>query len=247
MFADRFSRHAIKLGKNIQSDHDILQKELIVPVKSGDDSSHHDDLKTDDPMLEDKQQLQSRQGPSVQQLIEYKQHIQMENNRRLHRENLAKMAETRRNEEQILTTNTPVNGDGVPEGGFKPENGIGSSRTVPDKRNVKPLQKPVATSREEEELLNEETHFGSGKRRLTERNRSKVTAVGANVAYLTRGMTNRRLSTMKPLVCKVCGNVMESEANQSLTDFEQTQGKPNDSCYYSTKVFIRWESLYFRS
>ena len=201
-------------------------------MKSGEDSSHHDP-KTDDPMLEDNQQLQSNQEPSVKQLIEYKQHIQMENNRRLHRENLAKIAETRRTEEQILETNIPVNGD------FKPENGIGSSQIVPDKRNIKPLQKPVATSREEEELLNDETHFGSGKRRLTERNRNKLTAVGANVAYLTRGMTNRRLSTMKPIVCKVCGNVMESEANQSLTDFEQTQGETNDSCYCSTKVSVR--------
>lgn len=195
-------------------------------MKRADDSSHHDH-KTDDPMLEDNQQLQTSQEPSVKQLIEYKQHIQVENNRRLHRENLAQIAETRRKEEQIFESNMPVNTGGAPEGGVRPEDRIGSSQIVPDQRNVKPLQKPVAKSREEEELLNEETHFGSGKRRLTERNRSKITAAGANVAYLTRGMTNRRSSTMQPLVCKVCGNVMDSEANQSLTDFEQTQGKTN--------------------
>ena len=246
---DNFSRHLIKLGKDIQSDHDILTEELIPPVKSRGDPSSADQRPTHS-MSEDDQQMQTNQYPSTKQLIDYKQHIQTANNRRLHREKLAKIAEERRNQEQVLGVNIPYGAEEQQTRG----DGLNSPQIVPDEESSKSLQKPVAKSREDEELLKDEAYFGSSKRRTTDRNKNKMTTVGLDMAYMTsRRLTNPRLSMgnidgtafspMGHIVCKLCGQVIENDTNRSSADLQQAQGKTNDFCLWHRSSAIENPSV----
>ena len=108
MLANRVGQQVVRLAKNIRSDHDILEEELIQPMKTKENLP----IKTDDQI-----ETQTHEEPSVKQLIKYKQNIRLENDRRLHREHLASLATAAREKEQISLPNVSKMPIEVPQEG----------------------------------------------------------------------------------------------------------------------------------
>ncbi|CAF1429756.1 unnamed protein product [Adineta ricciae] len=181
VFANRVGQQVILSGKNIRSDHDILQDELLTRKKL-----HTPTLNVNmDNISEDVQQLETHDEPSVRQLVKYKQNIHTENKRRRHREELAELAKQIHDREEIFQQNN------VAEANDKKQ-----FETNDTERTAQP--------KAEEDVLNEEDVFQSRKQRFRERhtNKSLTTRTFEN---------GNKVPRMYGCVCQVCGSVMNDE------------------------------------
>ncbi|CAF3421750.1 unnamed protein product [Rotaria sp. Silwood1] len=228
IFANRLSQQVVKMGKNIRSDRDILEEELIKPIKTKSTTSSTANV-SNNTVSEDLQNAETHEQPSALQLIKYKQQIHIENDRRLHREKLAELAKTQREKEQFYS--------GVSS---KPEE-IPSQQTlyndetltqvVPTQTSSTQLQyKPIVKSREEEELLNDENIFQPRKQRHRERQRNRLMPSLTNTSYLRgRPTIDSQLSIKRDdgsLICKSCGHVLDEQENQSIVHSQQVSAIP---------------------
>ena len=100
---DHSTQRVVRLGKDLQSDHDILQEEFIRPIRTKDETPQHHDTMVPSK-LDDPDQPPTHEQPSVLQLVKYKQNLRAQQDRRLHRKQLADLAEQTRAAEGFLHT-----------------------------------------------------------------------------------------------------------------------------------------------
>ena len=217
------------MGKDIRSDHEILEEELIKPTKAKANVSSI--TNTDVPLTsEDPLHAETHDEPSIKQIIKYKQKIRTENDRRLHREKLAELAKQAYGKEQSLQSDLLTNPDEVHELQKSDDNQT-LSNIAPVKKVTKSSYVPIARSKEEEEILNDENIFQP--RRQREKYRNKLSTSQSNTPYPRRqsigdmGSTGRREDGkfMQSGVCKVCGNIMNNEDNQLVSDSRKNSGE----------------------
>ena len=218
----RLSQRGVTMGKDIRSDHDILDEEVIRPVKSKPDDAPTNGHTPLDSALDDLQNGQTHEQPSVLQLIKYKQQIRTENDRRLHRQKLAELAMHQREKElsvqsDLMAGPVEIEQKQVDEDqqtpSTKAETGVG-----------KALQKLSVKTKEEEDILDDENVFQPRKQRTRGRQKTTVTLSRANTPYI-RGLngpegppsTRRGDESFAPMmqfsICKKCGDIMSNDEN----------------------------------
>ncbi|CAF1507591.1 unnamed protein product [Adineta ricciae] len=181
MFANRVGQQVILSGKDIRSDHDILQDELLTRKKLHTPTSNviMDDISNE------VQQLETHDEPSVRQLVKYKQNIRTENKRRRHREELAELAKQIHDREEIFQQNNVAETD--------------------DKKQFETHDTELAAQpKAEEDVLNEEDVFQSRKQRFRERHKDR------SLTTRTFEDGNKA-PRMHGCICQVCGSVMNDE------------------------------------
>jgi rubrerythrin len=193
------------MRKDIRSDRDILEEEVIKPtkIKSTTNISFNS-------AIDDLQNTQRYDEPSVQHLIQYKQQIRIENDRRLHREKLAELARNQRKNEQYFQSDFSL----------KPE----ENQQQKLDNNIKLSHKPIVKSKEEEEILNDENVFQHKQYRYKERQRNKLPTSHIHGRYITDFPSSMKKSDQN-LICKVCGNVINEKDNQPIVYSQQNSGK----------------------
>lgn len=207
-FPDRFGKQAIKLGRKVQSDRDILEEELIKPLKTTSSNAPRP-ITSADTISENLQQTQTSDQSSLAQIIAYKQKVNEENNRRLHREHLADLAKKANEAEKAFESNIPKVLDSSQ---YQLPHQHELSATDSDRTNVALVKKPIAGSKEEEEILNDEMSFRARRDRNRDRNRNK-------------GLRSRPTTpTMRAGICKACGNPIN---NRYLTNTSSLQQVPD--------------------
>ncbi|CAF2986392.1 unnamed protein product [Rotaria sp. Silwood2] len=218
VFANRLSQQAVKLGKDIRSDRDILEEELLKPMKSKSKTSSTTDASIYS-VSEDFQYEQTHEQPSVPQLIKYKQHIRDENDRRQHREKLAAIAKQARDREQILQSDTSTKPDELQQK-QRSNDDSGLPQNVSEKSDTKLIHKSFVKSKEEEEILNDENIFQPRRERNRERPRNRLATPRTNAPYtrqqfMGRGNTNSMSLIPSDGICKVCGSIINNDENPS--------------------------------
>ena len=182
------------MGKDIRSDRDILEEEVIKPTKTKSTTSTTADIAVDSGS-QDLHDAQTHDEPTVRQIIKYKQDIRTENDRRLHRENLAELAKQQREKEHFFQSDLSTKREEIQQ--QKVYNDESSTQVVPAETSDNKLsQKPIVQSKEEEEILNDENIFRPKKIRERGRHRNKLPTSSSNTPYIQgRHMTDVR-STM---------------------------------------------------
>lgn len=234
VFANRLSQNVTKLGKNIQSDHEILEEELIKPssTKANIASTVHT---SGDSIPTDPQQAQTHEEPVTKQLIKYKQQIHIENHRRLHREKLAALAKKEHEKEQFLQPDLQTK-PGEIQQQQKSHDDPTLPYAAPETSSTKSIPKPIVKSKEEEDILNDENVFQPGRRRLRDRYRNKLSTSRSNSPYGRREYVGNLASTMRrgygnsiPTmqfgICKVCGSIMNKQGDQTKQYSQQVSSK----------------------
>jgi rubrerythrin len=206
------------MRKDILSDHDILEEEVIKPNQTKA-------IKTNASInftSEDLQNSQTYEEPSVPQLIKYKQQIRTENDRRLHREKLAELAKYQRNKEQSIRSDLSTKPEEIEQEKFDYDQSL-SPVIIPKET------KNHMKSKEEEDILNDENVFQPRKYRDRVRQRNKLPKPRANTLYIPAQQSIDVRSTLKrgdeKLVCKVCGNPVNGEDNQSIVYSQDGSGE----------------------
>ena len=232
VFANRLSQQAVKLGKDIRSDRDILDEELVKPSKKKPNMMstplHPTDAPSDDPHY-----TETHAQPSTKQLIEYKQKIRLENDRRSHRQQLADLAKKEREKVKILQADLDKS-DEIQQQNLDDDRKL--YRIAPETTDTKAVHKSVAKSRDEEEILNDENIFQGQRQRPRDRQRNRTSTSRSNSPYVRREYVRNLMSTMgkgfdtsTPItqfgICKVCGNTITAEGDQSQRDVQQVSGK----------------------
>ena len=217
IFANRVGQQAVKLGKDIQTDHDIIEEELIKPSEMKTDAS------TAEPMVtsEDPQVAQTHDQPNLVQLVKYKQQLRTENDRRLHRRKLADLALTKRKEEDVLQSEVQTTSDDVEEQIYEQRQKLNlESNEIPMTTDEKSTKiGPMGTkSKEEEEMLDDENVFQERKQRTRMRSRRQGNLSDSNTPRLRENPdiglnTLRRLNSkstpiMQFSLCKKCGAII---------------------------------------
>jgi hypothetical protein len=207
------------MRKDIRSDRDIIEEELIKPtkIKANISSTTHMpiNLAHDDPQHEQ---------PPVKQLIKYKQRIRFENDRRLHQIKLAELAKQTHDKEQFLQSDL-TKPDEIQK---KLADDQTLSHVVPGTSSTKLTHKPSFKSKEEEEILNDENIFQPRRRRYRERGTNKLSTLRSNRHHPDKQHPQDFVSSMPIMqfgVCKVCGNIMTNEENQSIRYSQPVAGK----------------------
>jgi hypothetical protein len=242
VFANRLTQQGVKLRKDIQSDHDILEEEVIKPIKTKANISSTTNASSHS-VPEDLHQEETHEEPSAKQLIKYKQQIHFENDRRLHQQNLAILAKQARDKEQILQSDLPTKPGEVQQQQQKIDADHTLSHVVTETSSTKSINKPIVKSKEEEDILNEENIFQPGRQRQRERYKNKLSTSYSNTAYARKQNVGNLASSMRkqdensmPImqfgVCKVCGNIMSNDENQSIRYSQKVSGKFIDSFFY---------------
>lgn len=234
VFANRLSQQVVKLGKDIESDRDILEQELLKPSKNKA-KIMSTSLNPTDPALDDPHDIEGHTQPTVKQLIDYKQKIRLENDRRLHRQNLADLARKEREKVQILQPDLDKSAEIRQQQQQQPdEEDRKSTRLALQASAMRSTEKTVAKSKEEEEVLHDENIFRPQRQRNRERQRNRTSR--SNSPYLRREFSRNLSSTMGKglntstpvtqfVICKVCGNTINTEGDQSQRDVRQVSGK----------------------
>lgn len=178
----------------------------------------------------------TNEQPDVKQLIKYKQHIRLENDRRLHREHLANVAQQEREKEKTLlqdVTKMPIE---IPQEGEKIITDHSLGKAVSGAGNIKQILGSFSTSKQEEEILKDENIFQPRRHRDRLRNRRSTSRSGSPTAHrqfigdLTKTIRNN-LSTSAPMiqfgVCRVCGNILDNNKDQSKRYDQQVSAAPS--------------------
>ena len=227
----RLTQQTVKLGKDIHSDHDILEQESIKPSekqrKAITAPSYSSEFAPDDP-----HKLEPGQKPTTKQLIEYKKQIRLENDRRAHRQQLADLAKKEREKFRSLQPD-PLKPVELHHQQYENIKSAGSlSGVVSATDGSQSIQRPIAASREEEEILNEEDIFQPRRQRVRDRERPKTSRSRSNTPLMRKGYAGNLGATMRagnqtsdPLaqfgICKVCGNKMGNAGDQLKRDVQQ--------------------------
>lgn len=221
------------MGKDIRSDRDIIDDEIIKPIKPRLSIGNL----SDNLVSEDLQNTETHEEPTVSQLIKFKQQVRKENDRRIHREKLAELAQHRHKRELFCQSDQSL----------KPEE-KSDDHNVPLLQNesgeTKSSHKPMAKSKEEEEILKDENVFHPQKRRSRERFRNKLITSSSNTPH-TRGQYVVNLgSSMKRtdgnLTCKVCGNIININDQQPIVHSQQNSGRDS----FIAKILIKKTNFY---
>ncbi|CAF3631999.1 unnamed protein product [Rotaria sp. Silwood1] len=235
VFANRLSQQAVKLGKDIRSDRDIIEEELIKPTKLKSNISSTINASIDS-ISEDFPYEQTHEQPSVRQLIKYKQQIHDENERRQHREKLAEIARQARDKEQILQSDISIKSNELQQQQSYDDHRL--SHDISEKSDNKLIHKSFIKSQEEEELLNDENIFQPRRERNRERYRNRLSTLRTNAPYtLNQYMGNsslpmerRDINSMSLItsdgVCKVCGSILHNNENLSKINSQQVSTMP---------------------
>ena len=233
VFANRLSQKAVRLGKDIQSDRDILEEEFIKPSSTTPNTAAI--ISTSSSSVPtDPQHAQTHEEPTTKQLIKYKQHIHLQNNRRLHREKLAELAKKEHEKEQFLQPDLETKSGDIQQQQTFP-NDFQLPNVAPEKSSTKSIHTPIVKSKEEEDILNDEI-FQPGRRRQREKNRNKLSTSRSNSPYGRRELAKNLTSTMRKGygnsapsmqfgVCKVCGSIINNEGDQSKQNAQQGSGE----------------------
>ena len=230
------SQRGVRMGKNIRSDHDILDEEVIRPVKSKSDDAPANNKAPSDSLTEDLLSGQPHEQPSVLQLIKYKQQIRTENTRRLHREELAELAKHQRDKELSLQSDlmaAPVEIE---------QKQVDEDRSTPstkiEKGGEKVAPKLSVNTKEEEDILNDENVFQPRKPSTRGRQKTAVPLLSPNAPY-HRGQngpegppsTRRGGESFVPMmqfsICKKCGNMLGNDENPQVDDLQRDSGEFN--------------------
>lgn len=196
-------QHAVKFAKDIRSDRDILEEELIKP------SSHKPTTvpqKSDDSTIEDKQ---TPEQVSVPQLIKYKQQIHLEHDRRIHREKLADLAKSIREKESFIQSDLAAKPEEIQRQHF--EDHQTSSHVVPTDENAAHVH--VVASKEEEDILDDENIFGPRRQRDRASHRKRLSPSHAHTPRTSRQVVPV-LGTS--VICKACGNRVNVNDNPPI-------------------------------
>ncbi|UJR28467.1 hypothetical protein I4U23_009706 [Adineta vaga] len=218
IFANRIGQQVIRFGKDIRSDHDILQEEFLKPKKQNASSTHAHMY----PTSEDLQQLQTHEEPSAQQLIKYKEQIHTENHRRQHREKLANLAKQIYDRERILQPDLVTVSEEVQQDQMLGDDHTQSHVVSTGTSTTKPTHKPMVKSTAEEEFLNDENIFHPRRQRHRQRHNNNALTSRTDAPYSHRqsivyfGSSRRqedgdRMALMQDCVCKACGNIINTE------------------------------------
>lgn len=210
VFANRLGQQVVKMRKNIRSDHDILAEESIKPVKTNSKTAADVSMNA---VPENFEYAEISEELSVPQLIKYKQQIHMENDRRIHREQLAALAKSQREKEQFIRSD------------IEQQNMDEISSPIETKIDVKLSHKSsVVKSKEEEDILNDENVFQPRKQRDRIRQKTKLSTSRLNMPSIRGGSIADFRSTMRKndenIICKVCGNIANGE-----DDHQQKSGE----------------------
>ncbi|CAF0919645.1 unnamed protein product [Rotaria sordida] len=222
VFANRLGQQVVKMGKDIRSDRDILEEELIKPTKTKSTtlSTANESINT---VSEGLQNAETHEEPSVLQLIKYKQQIHIETNRRLHREKLAGLANSQREKEQFFSDISSKSGE------IQQQQQTLSEAVSTDTSSTQLPYKPIVKSKEEE-ILNDENLFQPRKQRYRGRQRNKLMPSLSNTSYIRGRSTTDFRSSLKrdagSLVCNVCGNVLNDQEHQSIVHSQQVAAMP---------------------
>ncbi|CAF0991476.1 unnamed protein product [Rotaria magnacalcarata] len=236
VFANRLNQQVVRLRKDIRSDRDILEEELIAPTKLKFSTlTIATTNASTDSVPVDLQRAETHDEPSVLQLIKYKQQVRIENDHRLHREKLAELAKSQRNKEQFFHSDASLQPDENHPYQHQQQQGLHEheilSQVVPIESSSNRLShKPFAKSKEEEEILNDENIFQPRKQRLRGRPKQKLTTTLTNTLHAREPHTTNFRSTLRKddghLVCKVCGNKLNVQENQSMAYSQQLSITP---------------------
>lgn len=221
---DRISQHAVRMGKDLRSESDIIDEELIQPTRAREETHPtHDRMVPID--LENPDLPPTHDQPTTSQLIKYKQNIRTQFNRRAHRKQLADIAQQKRAEEDFIHVSAQSeNSDEVAKRMRRSRDQHRHHEAHPETENGKDEQpKIVALGAEEQEILNEELRFDSGLPRERERGKRKTSlsrSHSPNVYAQDLMNTSRSLPMMQFFVCKVCGNVMKNGEKIESSKFD---------------------------
>ena len=202
------------MGKDIRSDRDILEEEVIKPIETKLSVSPTSDLSVV-TISEDSQRAESYEIPSVTHLIKYKQQIRTENDRRLHREKLAELAKMQREKEQFIDEDdSSKSGEIQSERQQQQQQQTLSHDTMLSQ--VVPTKKiHTKLSSREEEILNDENIFRRRRHQYRARGRDKLVTSRSNTPHLPGHFVMDLRSTMKRdngnLVCKTCGHIINGQ------------------------------------
>lgn len=214
---NRLSQQVVKMGKDIRSEHDILEEELIKPMKTKSDPTSSAATSTNS-FIDELHNRETHEVPSVKQLIKYKQKIRDENDRRLHRQKLAELAKGQRGKEEMMESASSKSEEFQWQPQTYDSHGDENLlQAVPTARsNGKVLHKLIAKSKEEEDILNEENVFQPKKLRYRTRQKDKSTTL-ANTLSSRRPISRADDGS---IVCKHCGHVLNGQENQDMNSSE---------------------------
>ncbi|CAF2144352.1 unnamed protein product [Rotaria magnacalcarata] len=241
VFTNRARQQTVKLGKKIQSNRDIIDEELIGPSKRKSNTLSTVNKSTSSVSGDIKNGETPEQPPTLQ-LIKYKQKIRDENDRRKHREELAALAKQASEKELILQADTSIKSDQVQQ-----QQKSNLSQMESEKNDVKLMHKPIAKSKREEDILNDEFLFQP--RRERNRNRNRVLRSRSNTPYkqtqymgdlsstMRRGDTTSMSMTL-PGVCKVCGSIINNDENLFKLNTQQVFAKPTSGSAASSVAIV---------
>jgi hypothetical protein len=214
----------VRKGKDIRSDNDIIDEEVIKPITTKSTPSST----TDQPMdsvSEDLHNAQTHEEPSVKQLIKYKQQIRIESDRRLHRENLVKLANNQREKEQFFQSDLSKTSEQQQQQKLDDHDQTSSQVVPTETATTNKSHKPIVQSKEEEDILNDENIFQCRQHRHRGKQRDRLPISHANTPYQRGRQTTDFQPLMKrELICKVCGNTMTEEDNQLIVNAQQVSG-----------------------
>lgn len=154
--------------------------------------------------------------------------------RRLHQKDLAELAKKAHDQDQTIQSDLFGKPQEIQQ--QKGDDDHRLSQNTSESTHPKKNHKPFAQSKEEEEILNDENLFQSGRPRRRERQGNKLSTSRGNTPPLKKQYArDLRTSSLaedansKPMVqfvvCKVCGNTMSTEQNQSKVYSQPVSGK----------------------
>ena len=211
VFANRIGQQVVKMRKDIRSDKDILDEESIKPSRTRLTSATNASMNATPETFE---YTETTEELSVPQLIKYKQQIHMENDRRIHREQLAAVAKHQCEKEGHIQSDLSAKPEEIEQQKIH-EDGDETSLSKPSKTDAKPTHKLSVKSKEEEDFLNDENVFQPRKQRERVRQRNRLLTPRLTMPYVREGSIADIRSILRKnnenIVCKVCGNIANAQ------------------------------------
>lgn len=231
---NRFSQQATVLGKNIQTQHDIIDEEVIKPIEKAEKLLPVE-YTSIESIENESENNEIQQEPTVLQLIKYKQQIRLDNDRRLHHQALANIAQEQWEIERSLEYD-----ESEPSVNVTPQENASdknpNDETIREKNStnkdaVKTVSTTFVRSREEEEILNEEDVTHQQNRRY----RPRTVPRPAEMPMM-KTMQKQLLNTVQTGICKKCGGSLDDQGNTLTT---------NNSCSNAGKSLNEFFEFFF--
>jgi hypothetical protein len=209
VFANRIGQQVVKMRKDIRSDKDILDEEAIKPSKTHLTAAANTSTHATPDTFE---YTETNEELSVPQLIKYKQQIHMENDRRIHREQLAGLAKNQRDKEEFMRSDLSAKPEEIEQQKMHEGDDDETSLTKPTKTDTKSTHKLSVKSKEEEECLNDENVFQPQKQRDRVRQKNKLFTQRLTMPYIREADLRSVIrKNSENIICKVCGNLANAQ------------------------------------